>query len=160
MSRCYHPHAFDSDAFEARTSEANGSAELSEALMEAKLDEPDFGWSLDGTPDNDLIATRVGPGGHVLGSVVDAVRAGARAAKTVPCEKAARLLAHASNDDGRLIDEEPFVGYLLRREIEEIDRLLRDVRFGPRWAESDRVLLLTLFEVARRHRAGLFWMAF
>lgn len=162
MSICHHPHAFDAGRFAAELAAADCATTLDVVmvLMDCALDEPDFDWSLDGTEDGNIISGRVNPL-QWIGSIVDNVRLGLRTDGTAPGHvEASTLLGHVSVADGRLIEEEPFVGYLMPDEIRRASELLADIALDDAGSgsDSDRLLLLRLFATALESERGLYWL--
>jgi hypothetical protein len=125
-------------------------------LDECLLERLDFGWSLDGTGDGDIISRRAPSGG----SLVENVRAALGNLDPTPANiKAEKLLAYASENGGNLVDHdhEHDVGYLMPDEISRLSTLLAAMTFADPWEEGDRQLLLRLFTIALENKCGLFW---
>jgi hypothetical protein len=158
VSICYHPHAFDAQHFAAQADTCRTTLDLIMALMDYSVDDPCIGWSIDGTPEGDLISRRVhSDRGSV--SLVENVRSAFDPTSPVAGHaEAIRLLGHVSEFDGRLVDEEPFVGYLMPDEIRRVSALLAQIPFpGDPGQEHDLVLLLRLFTTALEDDRGLYW---
>ena len=156
MSVCFHPHLFDSERFLAEEGGCESTDEKAMLLVDCFTEEVDFGWSLDGTEETDLIAGRIHPETKdYLGGMVDAVRAGLPGKRS----KASKLLARASCLEGPLSETEPAFGYLTREEVSALASELEGVGLRVRGLEADRVLLLRLLAVAHEHGRGLAFMA-
>jgi hypothetical protein len=158
VSICYHPHAYDAQRFGAQSAGCSTALELLMELADCTVDDPKFGWSIDGTIEGDIIGVRV----HLdRGSVsmVENVRSALDPAGPVAGHaEAFELLGHVSEFDGRLVEEDFAVGYLMPDEIRRVSAILAEVAFpsspGP---EDDRLLLLRIFTIALEHERGLYW---
>ena len=158
MAIFYHPSAFDARRFTAGLGRCRGDQEVCDLLEECEVDEPAFGWSIDGTSEGDIISNRRHPIRNV--SLIDNVRYGLGSADSPRDHvEAARLLGHVSEEDGRLVSIEPFLGYLMPEEIARTAALLAGITLpNDTGQDRDRLLLLRLFKVALLTERGLFWV--
>ena len=158
VSTCYHPHAYDAQRFDTQKAACSTVLDLFVELADCTVDDPPFGWSLDGTPEGDIVGARVHPDRGSI-SMVEYVRSAFDPAGpgSGPAE-VFRLLGHISEFDGRLISEQFLVGYLLPDEIRRVSTLLTELPFpGDPAQDSDRQLLLQLFAIALKDDRGLYW---
>jgi hypothetical protein len=158
VSICYHPHAYDAQRFGAQSAGCSTALDLFVELADCTVDDPKFGWSIDGTPEGDIVGTRVHPDRGSV-SMVEYVRSALDPAGPVEGHaEARRLLGYVSEVDGRLVEEEFLVGYLLPDEIRRVSTLLAEVSFpGSPGQDEDRLLLLRLFTIALKDDRGLYW---
>lgn len=158
MSICYHPHAYDAQRFDAQRAGCSTVLDLFVELADCTVNDPKFGWSIDGTIEGDIIGARVHPD---LGSMsmVEYVRSAFDPPGPVAGQaEVVELLGHISEFDGRLISEQFLVGYLLPDEIRRVSSLLTELPFpGDLAQDSDRQLLLQLFTIALKDDRGLYW---
>src|SRR5215472_2593534 len=141
LSICYHPHAFDAQRF-AEAMKSSSSIDVV-ALTECELEQPSFGWSIDGTSDGDIISRREPSGGSLVENVRAALAWMDEALDRTPDHaEAEELLAHVSEHGGRLVDYEMYVGYLMPDEISRVSALLATMTFANPWVERDRQVLL------------------
>jgi hypothetical protein len=158
MSICYHLHAFDAQRFADEVAKCSETIDICMLLEDCEVDEPYFGWSIDGTPDADFIGERVHP---VRGSVslVENVRSELDSTHVVPERtETSVLLGYVSEVDGRLAEEEPYVGYLMPDEIRRASMLLAKITLADDAGQDrDRLLLLRLFSIALESGCGLVW---
>lgn len=128
-------------------------------LIDCTVDEPDLGWSIDGTIEGDIISRRVRPDGDSV-SLVEHVRSALDPTGSVADQvESFTLLRYVSEFDGeRRVEEGYIVGYLMPDEIRRAFILLSEVRFpGNPGQERDRLLLLRLFTTALKDDRGLYW---
>lgn len=138
MARWYVPLLFDSDRFEA----------------DAKHEKPD----------EDEIAALVSK--HMLSDeafaaekdLVDNLIEGIERARHPARKDALTLLGYVSEGDGRLAGNDPYLGYLLRREVARLKKVLATMKLADAAIEEDRAQLLRVLGVASQRKLGLVYL--
>lgn len=133
MSTWYVPHLFDSDRFEA----------------DAKREKPD----------EDEIAALVSK--HMLSEdafeagKVDNLIQGIQRARHPSRKDALLLLEYINEGGGRLAGNDPYLGYLLRREVARLKKVLGAMKLADSGAEADREQFLRVLVIASKRKLGL-----
>jgi hypothetical protein len=153
MSRCFTPYLFDSDRFEADAKRQKPDEdEIAMLVSEHMLSEEAF------AGEEDLCPARATPKGATVGGIADNLILGIQRARHPGRKDALLLLEYISEDDGRLAGNDPFLGYLLRREVARLKKVLSAMNLADAWIEADREQFLRVLDIARKRKMGLVYL--
>jgi hypothetical protein len=153
MSTWYVPLLFDSDRFEADAKrEKPDEDEIAALVSKHMLSEEAF------AAEDDLVPARVTPDGETVGGIVDNLMHAIQRARHPSRNAALALLEYVSQDGGRLAGNDPYLGYLLRREVARLKKVLAPMKLAGAGAESDRAQFLRVLDIASRRKLGLVYL--